>query len=71
MTDEKIISVMEQYHVFKEKVSKMNNNTLKKAITIIDTADGVSPKSSPMYTVVSANSISSSVVTSPLIKLSI
>ena len=42
MTDEKIISVMEQYHAFKKKVDKMSNNTLKKAITIIDTAEGVS-----------------------------
>ena len=42
MADEKIISVMEQYHVFKGKVSKMNNDTLKQAITIIDTAEGVS-----------------------------
>ena len=39
---EKVISVMEQYHVFKKKVDRMNNKTLKKALTIIDSAVGVS-----------------------------
>jgi len=39
---EKVVSVMEQYHVFKKKVDRMNNETLKKALIIIDSADGVS-----------------------------
>ena len=39
---EKVISVMEQYHVFKKKVDKMNNKTLQKALIIIDNAEGVS-----------------------------
>jgi hypothetical protein len=38
---EKIVSVMEQYHVFKKKVDKMNNKTLQKALIIIDNAEGV------------------------------
>jgi len=39
---EKVVSVMEQYHVFKKKVEKMNNKTLQKALIIIDSAEGVS-----------------------------
>ena len=39
---EKVESVMKQYHVFKKKVDRMNNDTLKKALIIIDNADGVS-----------------------------
>ena len=39
---EKVVSVMEQYHVFKKKVDKMNNKTLQKALIIIDNAEGVS-----------------------------
>ncbi len=39
---EKVQSVMEQYHVFKKKVDKMNNKTLQKALIIIDNAEGVS-----------------------------
>jgi len=39
---EKVVSVMEQYHVFKKKVDRMNNKTLKKALIIIDSAEGVS-----------------------------
>ena len=38
---EKVVSVMEQYHVFKKKVDKMNNKTLQTALIIIDNADGV------------------------------
>ena len=33
---------MKQYHVFKDKVNKMNNKTLQKALIIIDSAEGVS-----------------------------
>lgn len=33
---------MEQYHVFKKKVDKMNNKTLQKTLIIIDNAEGVS-----------------------------
>ena len=39
---EKVQSVMEQYHVFKKKVDKMNNKTLQKTLIIIDNAEGVS-----------------------------
>tara|TARA_Y100000593_G_scaffold70998_1_gene130281 strand:- start:675 stop:869 length:195 start_codon:yes stop_codon:yes gene_type:complete len=39
---EKVVSVMEQYHVFKKKVDKMNNKTLQKTLMIIDNAEGVS-----------------------------
>ena len=39
---EKVVKVMEQYHVFKKKVNRMNNKTLQKALIIIDNADGVS-----------------------------
>tara|TARA_R100000808_G_scaffold22716_1_gene49600 strand:+ start:189 stop:383 length:195 start_codon:yes stop_codon:yes gene_type:complete len=39
---EKVVKVMEQYHVFKKKVNQMNNKTLQKALIIIDNADGVS-----------------------------
>tara|TARA_Y100001938_G_scaffold149421_1_gene236159 strand:+ start:108 stop:305 length:198 start_codon:yes stop_codon:yes gene_type:complete len=39
---EKVVSVMKQYHAFKKKVDRMNNETLKKALIIIDSADGVS-----------------------------
>ena len=39
---EKVVSVMEQYHVFKKKVDKMNNKTLQKALIFIDNAEGVS-----------------------------
>tara|TARA_R110000824_G_scaffold129621_11_gene291191 strand:- start:5793 stop:5993 length:201 start_codon:yes stop_codon:yes gene_type:complete len=39
---EKVVSVMEQYHVFKKKVNKMNNKTLQKTLKIVDSAVGVS-----------------------------
>ena len=38
---QKVEKVMTQYELFKKKVKKMNNDTLKKALIIIDNADGV------------------------------
>ena len=38
---QKVEKVMTQYELFKKKIEKMNNNTLKKALIIIDNADGV------------------------------
>ena len=39
---EKVEKVMTQYELFKKKVKRMNSNTLKKALIIIDNAEGVS-----------------------------
>ena len=39
---QKVEKVMTQYELFKKKVKKMNNDTLKKALIIIDNAEGVS-----------------------------
>ena len=39
---QKVEKVMTQYELFKKKIEKMNNNTLKKALIIIDNAEGVS-----------------------------
>ena len=42
MSLQKEEKVMTQYELFKKKVKKMNNDTLKKALIIIDNAEGVS-----------------------------
>ena len=39
---QKIEKVMTQYELFKKKVEQMNSDTLKKALIIIDNAEGVS-----------------------------
>ena len=39
---QKVEKVMTQYELIKKKVKKMNNDTLKKALIIIDNAEGVS-----------------------------
>ena len=39
---QKIEKVMTQYELFKKKVKRMNSDTLKKALIIIDNAEGVS-----------------------------
>ena len=39
---QKIEKVMTQYELFKKKIKQMNNSTLKKALIIIDNAEGVS-----------------------------
>ena len=39
---EKVEQVMAQYDLFKKKVERMNSDTLKKALIIIDNAEGVS-----------------------------
>ena len=39
---EKVEQIMTQYELFKQKVDKMNNKTLQKALIIIDNAEGVS-----------------------------
>ena len=39
---EKVEKVMTQYELFKKKVMKMKNQTLQKALIIIDNAEGVS-----------------------------
>ena len=42
MSLQKIEKVMTQYEFFKKKVERMNSDTLKKALIIIDNAEGVS-----------------------------
>ena len=39
---EKVETIMTQYKLFKKKVERMNSDTLKKALIIIDNAEGVS-----------------------------
>lgn len=39
---EEVENVMAEYKLFKKKVGRMNNPTLKLALTIIDNAEGVS-----------------------------
>ena len=39
---QKVETIMTQYELFKKKVEQMNSDTLKKALIIIDNAEGVS-----------------------------
>tara|TARA_R100000781_G_C4014101_1_gene104713 strand:+ start:220 stop:423 length:204 start_codon:yes stop_codon:yes gene_type:complete len=39
---QKVEKVMAQYELFKKKVEQMHSDTLKKALIIIDNAEGVS-----------------------------
>ena len=39
---QKVEIIMTQYELFKKKVEQMNSDTLKKALIIIDNAEGVS-----------------------------